>query len=178
MKALAGEIHLITKNGKKIKLLSYQEIAPTKKPTLEDLFIGQFDHFGFSNEEKKVLSLNHRRAIFHYAENYNQDFEKKLDRLIKVINAQKDKSMVIEATDWGANLVYAALFSGKVDPKKNFHLNFTDSPLALIPNDYYKCLKPKNLSLHLSISPTSWMNEVRSMATPATHQLIRKLRVA
>ncbi len=178
MKALTGQAHLVLENGKKIKMLTKQGIPSTNEPSLHDLFIAEFNHLRFSDEEKKVLSLNHRRAIFYFTKGHNHEFEQGLRMIIKMINAQKGNKLNIEAKEWGANLVYAALFSGKIDPQKEIYLHFTDSPLALIPKDYFKCMKPKNLSLHLSISPTSWMNELKSLATPTTHQLIKKLSVA
>lgn len=178
MKAKNGQIHLTHQSGKKIELLKYKELNTNKTPALNELFIGQFQHYGFSQEEMKLLSLKHRRTILYFKETHNHNFAKNIEILVKKINAQKEKNLIIEAQDLGANIVYAALFSGKIDPLKTFDLKFTDSPLALIPEAFYKCLKPKKLSLQLSITPESWMNEIKSIAKPTTHQLIKKLQVA
>lgn len=151
-----GEIHFVG---------SVMPFSKLVKPTLENGYVeGMFDtmmvNFNFLNlskAEKKKLSKNHRQLINCYTHLNPFALNHDAKELISAISHSQEKNLVIKATNYGAYVCLAALYSGLL-PDKKIEFQLEDAPIALFPRVFMK--SPPKEQLHkvsLKVSEKSWL---------------------
>ena len=112
---LDGMIKLFKNNRSsknKLKALSFK--FPVKKPEIVDCLMTEFKSFNFSEKEKQMLSAKHRKKICEFNSISEKDLSKYSTKLMKELKQFKDDTITIKATEFGAFICLAAIFSGKL----------------------------------------------------------------
>jgi hypothetical protein len=128
------------------------------KAGFEENVMAAFDFLNFSTEEKKNLSLRHRNLLNNYRQlnlfSLNADSQK----LIEEISSCKSEYLTIEASDYGAYICLAALYSGKLPTDKKIEFLLEKSPLALFPTTFLKASpKGQDKKIIFKISEKCWI---------------------
>lgn len=182
--SLKGKIlFLNTKNFRKNTSLKYKNPAIQQKinESITDTMMSSFEALNFTSEEKKILSLSHRKLLNSYRQ--INLFSLKLDaqKLVNEINKSKLSFITIEAHDYGAYVCLAALYSGNLSDDKKIEFILENAPLALFPKVLIKAEShSKKHKVSFRVNNNCWMRPFKTLyqnqkvkLTPARH-LIKK----
>lgn len=143
-------------------LMSY--FSEAVDTSLDQTIMSSFDFLNFSPEEKKQLSSRHRKVLNSYRHINPFALNGDAKILIDEINKCKTDLLVIEASDYGAYICLAAIYSGKLSSNKKIEFHFAGSPLALFPESLLKNA-PKKLQhkIIFQVTETCWLSPFKSL---------------
>jgi hypothetical protein len=152
-----GKIMFSPENhDEKKTLMSYY--AEPLETAFDQTIMSSWDFLNFSVEEKKQLSSRHRKMLNSYRHINPFTLNVDAQELIGQIKKCKSNHMVIEASDYGAYICLAALYSGKLPSNKKIEFHFAGSPLALFPKKMMKS-NPKNIEhkIVFNVKESCWL---------------------
>lgn len=130
----------------------------------DQTIMSSFNSLNITPEEKKHLSTRHRKMLNNYR--HINPFTLNVDaiELIEQISKCKSHTIVIEASDYGAYICLAALYSGKLSSNKKIEFHFAGSPLALFPKTLMKNTS-KNTAhkIVFQVSENCWLSPFKSL---------------
>jgi hypothetical protein len=129
-----------------------------------------FMELNLSSREKQKLSRHFRNELSTYKAINLFELNKHAGELCKAINNSEKNNICLEAHDYGAYVCLAALYSGKLSPKKKIVFNLSNTPLALFPLEFMKKAPRANHKVSYLQNPDNWMTKFESIAT---HKKIR-----
>lgn len=129
-----------------------------------ETFMSNFKELNFSEKEKKCLSRAHRDLISQYKKISPFSLNKDKNNLLNAIESSKDKTIIIEASEYGAYICLAAAYSGKLPEDKKIKFVLSASPLALFPKSFVKNGElPKNCEIVYCIKSEHWFDSFESL---------------
>jgi hypothetical protein len=143
-------------------LMSY--ISEGVDAGFEQTIMSSFSFLNISPEEKKQLSSRHRKMLNNYRHINPFALNADATELIDQISKCKSKTIVVEASDYGAYICLAALYSGKLSVDKKIEFQFAGSPLALFPKSFLKNA-PKNIQhkIVFQVADNCWLSPFKSL---------------
>lgn len=164
-----GQIKTICQKSKKeIKNIRFDITPPNRPPVTQTLMIN-FKRFNLSEREKKQLSHKHREQIVAFQTVNDELMNKYTERLIKLIKHKDVQSAHIEASDFGAFICLAALYSGNFPKDTPVTFQLTSLPLSLFPEKWvYDVELGPDVDIHFS-SDVSWQGQFQSFVEPPEH---------
>jgi hypothetical protein len=158
-----GTISLHRTAYKKKVLFRYETIS--SEHYFHQSMMNSFKNVCFTFEEKKKLSKAHRIDLFNYLNINLFELNKYANDLTSKINeiANSESELLIEASDYGAYICLAALFSGKISKKIKVSFKLVESPLGLFPDTLLKKNPTKNQTIFYNLNSDSWFNEFQTL---------------
>ncbi|MDD0851551.1 hypothetical protein HBN50_00530 [Halobacteriovorax sp. GB3] len=130
---LTGKIRL-TKNKRTLCNYKFEEI----KHSMQDTLMYNFKDQGFCESEKRALSQPIREKLFQYKHINPKQIQKYANQLVKEINQLDQDIIRIEASEVGAFICLAAMFSGKLSKQKDIYFELSSFPVKLFPRELVK----------------------------------------
>lgn len=130
----------------------------------DQTILSSFDSLNLNPEEKRQLSINHRKILNSYR--HLNPFALNVDaqEFIEHVTRCKNDKMTIYAHDYGAYICLAALYSGKLPLNKKIEFHFTSSPLALFPKTFFKeTPKSSEHKIVFHVEDDSWLRPFSSL---------------
>lgn len=145
------------------------DITPPSRPHVGQTLMVNFKRFNLSEQEKKQLSHKHREQIVAFQTVNDELMNKYTDRLIRLIKHKDVESAQVEASDFGAFICLAALYSGKFPKDTPVEFQLTSLPLSLFPEKWvFDVELGPEVDIHFA-SDISWQGQFRSFAEPPQH---------
>lgn len=164
-----GQIKTICqKSQQEIKNIRFDITPPDRPPVAQTLMVN-FKRFDLSEREKKQLSHKHREQIVAFQTVNDELMNKYTERLIKLIKHKDVHSAQVEASDFGAFICLAALYSGNFPKDTPVVFQLTSLPLSLFPE---KWVFDVDLAPQVDIrfsSDISWQGQFQSFTRPPQH---------
>ena len=136
--------------------MSY-ETGPVESD-FDETMMSAFDFLNLSAEEKKGLSRKHRNLLNSYRQLNLFSLNADAQQLIEEIKNCKNKSIIIEACDYGAYICLAAFYSGKLPAEKKIEFLLEKSPIALFPTTFLKASpKGEDKKLVFRVTEKCWI---------------------
>lgn len=163
--AFKGKIFFSSKASKEWKktLMSYQ--TTTSEVDFDQNMMVAFDYLNLSAEEKKQLSVGHRKILNYYRNvnpfNLNHDALE----LINQIKNCKNKTIFIKAYDYGAYICLAALYSGQLPTDKQIEFHLEESPIALFPKSLIKKSPKDEHKVLFHIGEDCWLKPFSTLCS-------------
>ncbi|MCK6595581.1 MAG: hypothetical protein L6Q33_10300, partial [Bacteriovoracaceae bacterium] len=86
------------------------------------------------------------------------------NNLIQAICESDDKTITVEASEYGAYICLAAAYSGKLPNNKKIKFVLSSSPIALFPKSFIKSNElPNNCEIVYCIKSEHWFDEYESL---------------
>jgi hypothetical protein len=164
-----GQIKTVCQKSKKeIKNIRF-DITPPERPQVTQTLMVNFKRFNLSEEEKRQLSHKHREQIVAFQTVNDELMNKYTQRLIRLVKHKDVKNVHIEASDFGAFICLAALYSGKFPKDKPVNFVLTSLPLSLFPEKWvFDVEVAPHVDIHFS-SDVSWQGQFQSFTEPPQH---------
>lgn len=156
-----GSIFVNEFKGKNAFVFDY-ETAPMNLQ-FHKLMMSSFKGFNFSAVEKQKLSRKHRHDIHNYLNLNIFNLAKDALKLVDKINNHSLAEFSIDASDYGAFVALAALYSGKINAQKKVQFILHKSPMALFPKSLLKKNPPKQHSVIYNFSEENWINHFETL---------------
>ena len=164
---IKGKIKFVgSKTREKNILMKYE--FPTMKEgfeeSLADTMMDSFKNLNLTPEEKKQLSMSHRKMLNYYRHLNLFSLNSDAQKLINEINSSKKSHIVIEANHYGAYVCLVALYSGQLSNDRRVEFILENAPLALFPKSLIKS-EPKEY-LHKAVfhlSEDCWLSPFSSL---------------
>lgn len=156
-----GSIFLLNQTSLKKTLFKYETSA--QKFEFHQSMMSSFRGVELSSEEKQKLSHQHRKNLYYYLNINLFELTRDAVRLVDIINNAKDDQLYIEASDYGAFVCMAAVYTGKIVEDKKINFIFTNSPVSLFPKNLHRKNPHKNSHFHYQTSTNSWVNNFQSL---------------
>lgn len=157
-----GTVYFLSREQRNRRPLFHYEMDGEDVP-LQSSLMSTFDEFCFSYEEKQMLSLKQRKNLSHYLQLNPFKLNGDALKLIKLINDHTDVKIVIEASDYGAFVCMAAIYSGKIDPSKKIEFHFKHSPVALFPKNLMKSSPKLKFTINYKFHDDSWIDQFETL---------------
>ncbi|ATH07020.1 hypothetical protein BIY24_03430 [Halobacteriovorax marinus] len=154
-----GQIKLVTGNQRKT-LLNFD--LPEKEASFSDFLMCSHSKLKLTKEEKRELSLDHRKIIQQYL---SLDSKTLLEYVDEFVSALPDSKKWIKVTtqDFGSYICLAAISMGKIPKDLRVSFELLDTPTELIPKKLNKNLQRKNISVNFTYSEDSWVTPFKSL---------------
>ena len=154
---------IVFKNKHQTIIDYYTYMTSPYEYDFHSLMMTSFTKFKFSKIEKIKLSNIYRKKINHFL-NINM-FELKSDaeELINKINSTSVKHLTIEASNYGAYVCLAALFSGKLNKEQTIQFDLSECPIKLFPEILIKKDPSKKHVYNLLHDTNCWTSKIKSM---------------
>ena len=154
-----GKIEFYPAQNKK-KAFKYNLEVPC--PEVSDTLMNQFRGLGLSEEEKRDLTLNHRKKIFFFQNLKTQQIVKNSNQFIKELKKYKDENLVIKASGEAAYICLAAIYSGKVPAHTNWKFELSSVPLGLFPKELVKT-EASRVDICLELQKDCWLKPFKTL---------------
>ncbi len=153
-----GQIKLVSGNQRKT-LLKFD--IPEKEISFSDTLMCSHSQLKLTKEEKRELSLDHRKIIQQYL---SLDPKTLLDYVDEFVSALPDssKNIKVHTQDFGSYICLAAISMGRIPKELQISFDLVDTPTELIPKKLNK-LKQKNISVNFIYSEDSWVTPFKSL---------------
>jgi hypothetical protein len=151
-----GQIKLVSGTQRRT-ILNFD--LPVKESSFSDFLMSSHTGLRLTQEEKRELSLGHRRIIQQYL---SLDQKTLLDEFVNALPSSK-KNVKICTQDFGSYICLAAISMGKIPEDLNVSFDLVDTPTELIPKKLYKKLEQKNISVNFLYSEDSWVTPFKSL---------------
>lgn len=155
---LFGDI-VLTKVGRSrcVRHLKFQH--PKGEIPLSATLMNSFNDLGFTNEEKTKLTQEYRKHLRAYENVKNAEIRKAQRDLVSTLKKLKDESLVIKASDFGAFVCLAAIFSGDLPSNVEWRFELEEFALPLFPKNLIKNKAAcQSFEIALKYSPESWIS--------------------
>lgn len=126
------------KLGHKKSLKSFNFNLPNKSFSVSETLMSEFQGLNLSNEEKGKLSRNLREYMCIYTHITEKDISTYRKQLIKELRNYSDETLVISASELGAFICLAAIFSGELPQNVSWHFELKEFALPLFPKELVK----------------------------------------
>jgi len=156
-----GKIILKNKNHTIFDFINYK--TSPYEYDFHSLMMCSFSKFRFSKLEKIRLTTIYRKKINHFLNINFFELKADSDELITKINQSQFKNITIEASNYGAYVCLAALFSGKLNKDTQIHFELKECPLKLFPNAFIKKDICKNHHYEMLHESTCLTTKIKSM---------------
>ncbi|MCF8058808.1 MAG: hypothetical protein K9K67_05910 [Bacteriovoracaceae bacterium] len=128
----------VKKQGRKKVFKNIKFNLPEKEITIADTLMSEFSDLGFSTEEKNKLSRQHREYFCSFKSLKESEIKKMRTALVKDLLCLEDESLVICASEGGALICLAAIFSGELPKNVDWRFELEDLALPLFPKELIK----------------------------------------
>lgn len=133
-------------------------------PEFTETFMSNFQELDLSEREKKSLSRAHRSLINQYKKISPFSLNKDKNNLLQAICESDEKTITVEASEYGAYICLAAAYSGKLPSNKKIKFVLSSSPIALFPKSFIKSNElPNNCEIVYCIKSEHWFDEYESL---------------
>lgn len=173
--ALKGaiEAHAGTQMGRKWTLNFDFSHAP--EPTIDKTLMRNFKSLNLQPEEKRFLSCACREEIYFYQNLSFDDLRPYVDRLVKKLNQKNMQNAHVVASDFGAFICLAAIFSGELRKDHPLVFDLKDMPLSLFPEKWMNTKRiHKVIEVRLSLE-SSWLNYISSLANCPDYMPLKRV---
>ncbi len=136
-KNLCADIQ-VKKQGRKKAIKNFKFNLPEKEITIADTLMSEFSHLGLSSIEKNKLSRQHREYFCSFKFLKESEIKKMRAALVRDLKPFKDESLVISASEGGALICLAAIFSGELPQNVDWRFELEELALPLFPKELIK----------------------------------------
>ncbi len=128
----------LTKPGRQRPARSLKYDLPSPKISMADTLMSEFSHLGLSSDEKNKLSRQHREYFCSFKLLTEKDIKKSRQELIKMLKDFQNEALVIKASETGALICLAAIFSGQLPQNTEWRFELEEIPLPFFPKELIK----------------------------------------
>ena len=150
---LKGQIKLVSGSQRK-KVLNFD--LPVKEAAFSDFLMSSLSKLKLSKEEKRELSLDHRKIIQQYLSLDPKTLLEYVDEFVSAL-PDSNKKVKVSSEDFGSFICLAAISMDKIPKTMNISFDLLDAPTGLIPMKLNKKLCQKNISVNFLYSEDSWV---------------------
>ena len=158
--------------NEKHPLMHYEMLGESE--SFQSSLMSTFNNFCFTNEEKQMLSLKQRRNLSSYMHLNPFKLHSDAYELVMAINTCDMHALSIEASDYGAFVCIAAIYSGKIDPNKKLDFYFNHSPVGLFPRNFMKSLPKLKFTINYKYQDNSWIDQFETLCANKLIPIKRK----
>lgn len=158
-KPFKGQIKLVSGNQRKT-ILNFD--LPEKEVSFSDFLMCSHSKLKLTKEEKRELSLDHRKIIQQYLSLDTKTLLEYVDEFISALPSSH-KEIKVCTQDFGSYICLAAISMGKIPEELNVEFELVDTPTELIPKKLNKKLARKNISVNFTYSEDSWVTPFKSL---------------
>ncbi len=153
----SGKIALKKAGQKKcMKSVSYR--LPQRDFSVSETLMKEFQSLELSDEEKGKLSRSHRKTMCNYTHLSEGDIANYRNQLIKELSQYTDERLVIVASEMGAFICLAAIFSGELPQNVNWHFELKEFAPPLFPKNLVKKKSAgQSYDISLKFSRDGWI---------------------
>lgn len=168
-----GKIAL-KKAGQKRCLKNVSYVVPDKTFSVSDTLMNEFADLKLSEEEKGKLSRSLRKNMCYYTHLSEQDISQFKKKLIKELSQHKDEPLIISASEMGAFICLAAIFSGELPQNVNWHFELKEIALPLFPKDFIKKKSAgHSYDISLKFSRDGWIRPFPTLCKVPSYMPLR-----
>ena len=158
-----GKITL-QKEGQKRCLKNVSFDLGKRSFSVSQTLMTEFKEFKLSEQEKGRLSRPLREQMCHYIHLNEDEIENTKRELIKTLKGLKDESIIVSASEMGAFICLAAIFSGELPHNVNWRFELKEFAPQLFPQ---KLVKKKSAAqsydISLAFSKDGWFRPFPSL---------------
>jgi hypothetical protein len=154
-----GQIKL--ESGSKKKLMSFE--LPEEELPFSETLMTSYSNLNLTCEEKRDLSLKHRKIIHQYQSVDNQIILKYVEQFINALPRVKSNKVNVKTKDFGSYICLMAISSGKIPDSLNVCFELEDTPVGLFPKKIFKKSISKNIFVKFVLSKDSWVKPFKSI---------------
>ncbi|WP_127718150.1 hypothetical protein [Halobacteriovorax sp. HLS] len=135
---------------------------PEEELPLCDSLMSCYSNLKLTKEEKKELSIEHRKIIHQYQSLDDEVILKYVDKFINALPISK-KKIKIETSDFGSYICLAALHSGKIPQDLKLSFELEDSPVELFPKKFVKKALTSDTDVKFTYNEDSWVAPFKTL---------------
>lgn len=128
----------LTRPGRQKPARSLKCDLPEPSVTMADTLMSEFSHLGLTSDEKNKLSRQHREYFCSFKLLTEKDIRKTRTELIRMLKDYSDEPLVIKASEAGALICLAAIFSGQLPNNTEWRFELEEIPLPFFPKELIK----------------------------------------
>lgn len=122
-------------SDQKSKTLNF-DVTPNKQPKMNEVLMVNFKKYHLTPQEKRNLSQKHRETILAYQSISTESLDQYVQKLLNLFEAKSEEVLHVKASDFGAFICLAAIFSHSFPVKKKITFHLTSMPLSLFPKKW------------------------------------------
>lgn len=169
-----GKVNFYDGDNKRKKLCSLNFDVSPQVPSMGETLMCKFEDLKFTEEEKRELTAKHREIICEYRTIDKKIINRESKQILKLIKNSKSDSVTIVASDLGAYICLAAIFSGKIPKNKEVKFELETVPLKLFPSELVKDkMAGQNYPVSIKIDRESWLRPFKSLYTCPNYMLFQ-----
>lgn len=162
-----GQIEITGKHDKQESMrFVFKNTESQNDEALDETLMVDFKDCNFSNDEKQLLSREHRKKILKYKTLCVFEISKHAEILTKKINNHSSKKIHINAKDAGTYICLASILSGQIDSNKKISFQFNVIPLKFFPKKLIRskiAITSKNITISFYFENKSWIKPFQSL---------------
>lgn len=128
----------LTRPGRQKPARSFKCELPEPPVSMADTLMSEFSHLGLTSDEKNKLSRQHREYFCSFKLLKEKDIRKTRSELIKLLKDYSNEPLVIKASEAGALICLAAIFSGQLPLNTEWRFELEEIPLPFFPKELVK----------------------------------------
>lgn len=146
------------------KTLVSFDVTPNSEPSVNQKLMCNFKEIGFSEVERRELSYKHREHICYYQNMDEKIISEYSEKLIAKINRSSGQKLLIKASDFGAYICLAAIFSGNLPTDKSLRFELSSVPLSLFPKKLvHQQIQSLNHEVVFLLGEDCWIRPFKSL---------------
>ena len=154
-----GQIKIFCDTSKE-KNLTFN--VPEQELPISESLMSCYSKLKLTAEEKRELSLNHRKIIHQYQCLDDQIILMYVDKFINALPNSR-KRIKIETSDFGSYICLAAIHSGKIPNELKISFELEDSPVELFPKKFIKKALNSSSKVKFTYSEDSWVRPFKTL---------------
>ena len=144
--------------------------AAISDPHLCDLLMSEFTPLGLATHEKRELSRRDREQLCRFRNLDNNDLKKHATKVLKAFSKISSGSeVVISASDVGAYVCLAAIYSGELPDHITLSFKLKDIPVKLFPKELVHTGMPHNVDIDVYSEENSWISRFQTFCELPSH---------
>lgn len=151
--------------------------AAISDPHLCDLLMSEFAPLGLASHEKRELSRRDREQLCRFRNLETNDVKKHASKFLKAVaKIRAGSEVVISASDVGAYVCLAAIYSGELPDHITLSFRLKDIPVKLFPKELVRTDMPHNVDIDVYSEEDSWINRFQTICELPAHMEAKSRR--
>ncbi|OUR98508.1 hypothetical protein A9Q84_03600 [Halobacteriovorax marinus] len=154
-----GQIKLVS--GSQKSHMDFE--VPEEDLPFSETLMNSYSGLKLTMEEKRELSLKHRKIIHQYQSIDDEVVLKYVKRFINALPRPTNKKIKVKTKDFGSYICLMAISSGKIPDSLNLCFELEDTPVGLFPKKLLKKVLSKNIAVKFILSKNSWVKPFKTI---------------
>jgi hypothetical protein len=150
------------------------DLTNTPAPSIDQTLMVNFKNLSLAPSEKRALSSACREQIYCYQNLDHELIQPYVEKLILKLNQSQMQHAHVVASDFGAFICLAAIFSGGLRDDQPLIFELRSLPLSLFPKDWVQT-KSIGKQIEILLRPEEdWLSSVTSLTTCPDYLPLKK----